>query len=303
MGTCHGEEFLPSQLSSIVAQTHTSWALWASDDSCRPATWQMLENYRHAWEQGSHPGRLHLRQGLQQGFAANFLSLLSAPEIHADYYAFADQDDVWHADKLARAVAALAAVPADTPALYAARTRLVDATGQPLGLSPAAPRGPGFGNALVQNIAGGNTMVMNAAARRLLCRVPDGASTGLHDWWCYLVVSGAGGVVLHDPIPCLDYRQHGGNLIGQRRGWRTLSRRLAHVWQGGHRRQIEYNLAALMACRPWLEPDNAQRLEAFYTARLGGLWQRTARLYRAGAYRQSRTGQLAMYLAAILKRG
>lgn len=303
MGTCHGEAFLPSQLYSIAAQTHANWSLWASDDSSRPDTWQVLEKYRHAWAQESHPGRLHLRKGPQQGFAANFLSLLSAPDIHADYYAFADQDDIWHTDKLARAVAALAAVPPDTPALYTARTRLVDAEGRPLCLSPAASRGPGFGNALVQNIAGGNTMVLNAAARRLLCQTPGGEHTGLHDWWCYLIVSGSGGVVIHDATPCLDYRQHGGNLIGLRRGWSALPERVARVWRGQHGGQLDRNLAALEGVKNRLTRRNAHRLNTYRRSRASGVCGRMVGLRRAGVYRQTIMGTMAMYLATFFKRG
>lgn len=303
MGTCHGEAFLPSQLNSIAAQTHANWTLWASDDSWRPGTREVLENCQRTWTDDGLAGRLNVRTGPQQGFAANFLSLLSAPEIHADYYAFADQDDIWHTDKLARAVAALAAVPADTPALYTARTRLVDAEGRPLGLSPAAPRRPGFGNALVQNIAGGNTMVLNAAARRLLCQTPGGEHTGLHDWWCYLLISGSGGRVIHDPEPCLDYRQHGGNLIGLRRGWSALPERVARVWRGQHGRQLDRNLAALADVKDLLNRHNAGRLEAYRSSRTSGICRRMAGLRRAGVYRQTAMGTIAMYLATFFKRG
>lgn len=302
MGTCHGEAFLPQQLASIGEQTYADWSLWISDDSQQPATAQLLEGSRKRWEQGELAGRLHWRKGPQKGFSRNFLCLLKTPEIRADYYAFADQDDIWYADKLARAVVALAEVSPRTPALYTARTRLIDAHGRPLGLSPQATRGPGFGNALVQNIASGNTMVMNAAARRLLVQATAITGIELHDWWSYLLVSASGGAVIHDPAPCLDYRQHGGNLIGQRCGWRALSGRVANVWQGQHGRRVQRNIEALMACQDWLTADHARRLNVLYRARRGGVRQRLAGFYRAGVYRQSRAGNLAMYLAAILNR-
>jgi hypothetical protein len=50
----------------------------------------------------------------------------------------------------------------------------------------------------------------------------------LHDWWCYLVISGLGEVI-YDTAPTLLYRQHRGNAVGiarsaVRRGLRRLRR-------------------------------------------------------------------------------
>lgn len=43
----------------------------------------------------------------------------------ADYYAFADQDDIWFPDKLARAVSVLEKY-GETPAIYSAQQSIVD---------------------------------------------------------------------------------------------------------------------------------------------------------------------------------
>ena len=90
----------------------------------------------------------------------------------------------------------------------------------PLGLS-RLPRRPGFGNALVENISAGCTLVMNAKGRELvLSSLPEGAL--MHDWWCYLVVS-CFGTVLYDPTPQVRYRQHEHNAVG------GTSKRLLHL--------------------------------------------------------------------------
>ena len=75
--------------------------------------------------------------------------------------------------------------------------------GLDLGLSPFHGRPPGFRNALIQNIAGGHTMVMNRAAREIL--IDSGVRDAfLHDWWTYMIVSGAGGRVFYDLHPPCD---------------------------------------------------------------------------------------------------
>jgi hypothetical protein len=111
-----------------------------------------------------------IHAGPAEGSTANFLSLTCRADIDADYFAYADQDDVWESDKLERAVNWLKTIPEGVPALYGSRTLLVDARNQHIGYSPLFEREPNFRNALVQSIAGGNTMVFNRAARDLLRR-------------------------------------------------------------------------------------------------------------------------------------
>ena len=87
----------------------------------------------------------------------------------------------------------LQTVPRGTPALYGARTLLIDPEGAYLGRSPLFCRPPTFRNALVQNIAGGNTMVFNEAARRLLMAAGSAVQVPSHDWWLYLLTTAGGG--------------------------------------------------------------------------------------------------------------
>jgi len=162
--TYHGQHYLPEQLDSFAAQTYENWAVWASDDGSEDDTHSILEDYQSRWD----VGRLSIHFGPAEGFAANFLSLTCNANIDADLYAYSDQDDVWEADKLARAVQWLESVPAEVPALYCSRTRLVDANNNEVGVSPLFAKAPSFANALMQNIGGGNTMVFNNAARNLL---------------------------------------------------------------------------------------------------------------------------------------
>ncbi|WP_323029272.1 glycosyltransferase family 2 protein [Castellaniella defragrans] len=297
MGTYQGARYLPLQLDSIARQTGVDWSLWVSDDGSTDATRQVVADF--ARDQPG--GRVHLLDGPRRGFAANFLSLLCNPAIQADAWALADQDDVWHTGKLARAGGWLAGLGPDRPGLYTARTRLVDARGQAIGLSPPAPRTPGFAHALVQNIASGNTMMINAAARALLCAAP-GPAVPLHDWWCYQLISGAGGAVCFDPQPCLDYRQHDANQIGQGRGWQYQLQRIQRLWAGGHQRQLDAHLQALAARRASLTPDHACQLDAVLAARRRHGLGRAAGYWRARVRRRTRLSQLALYLAALLDR-
>jgi len=293
----NGSRYLAEQLDSIRRQTHEAWRLYASDDGSTDGTPDVFEQ----WGRRT-PGRLMpLRAGPGQGHAANFLQLVTAQDVRGDFFAFSDQDDIWDEDKLARALDTLSAVPAGRPALYCARTRSISASGAAVGESPLFRRAPGFANALLQNIAGGNTMVMNAAARELLCTagVVDVVS---HDWWVYLLVSGAGGEVFYDSRPCLSYRQHGDNAIGDNRGLRSRWNRYRSFLQGRNADWYERNIAALLANENLLAESSRSTLSRFCQARTGHLPGRLAALVRSGVYAQTLSGQLGLLTATLLKK-
>jgi glycosyltransferase involved in cell wall biosynthesis len=296
MGCRDGARFLPEQLASIAAQSHANWRLVASDDGSGDATGGILAAFRDA----QPPGRVEIRDGPRAGFAANYLGLAGDPTIRADWYAFADQDDVWHPDRLARGVAALRAVPPEVPALYGARTILIDEAGRETGRSLRFRAAPGFGNALVQSIAGGNTMLFNAAAKRLFEAVPEVAVVA-HDWWAYQLVSGAGGTVVYDPEPFVLYRQHAGNLIGKNQGMRAQGRRLRLLLAGHMAEWTDVNLAALDAAAPLLTPEARDKMALLRRARGRGFVSRLRTLRRLALYRQTRAGTASLWLAGAAR--
>ena len=295
MCTYQGESYMAEQLDSFAAQSHADWALWVSDDGSRDATLSILEQYRQRWG----AGRLHVVAGPGKGVTANFLSLTCLAEIRGDYYAFADQDDVWLAQKLQRALDALQAVPEGVPALYCARTFLVDADNREIGRSPLFAKPPSFANALMQNLGGGNTMVFNQAARALLQEAGADVDVPVHDWWTYLVVSACGGRVFYDAEPALRYRQHGANLIGMNAGVGARLRRMLLLWRGGYRAWGERHVRALERLRARMSPDSLAVFNTFLQARNSSLVPRVAGFWRAGIYRQTFAGNLGLVFAAL----
>ena len=159
--TFNGAGFLPAQLSSYTDQLLADWRIYASDDGSSDETCAILSEFQRRLG----PSRMEMRDGPRGGYVANFLSLACDPSIGADYYAFSDQDDIWESEKLSRAVNWLQSASSQVPAVYCSRTRLIDENGREYGFSPLFRRKPDFKNALVQSIAGGNTMVFNRAAK------------------------------------------------------------------------------------------------------------------------------------------
>lgn len=169
MGTKNGGRFLAEQLDSLEAQTHNNWVLIASDDGSTDDTIKILRDCQAKWP----VGRLIIKDGPKRGFCINFLSLACDPDIEADYYAFCDQDDVWLPNKLSVAIKHIRANELDAPNnsipfLYCSRTIHVAENLRRNGRSPLFVFPPSFRNALVQSLAGGNTMVFNHQAKVLL---------------------------------------------------------------------------------------------------------------------------------------
>lgn len=296
--TYHGQRYLVDQLDSFAAQTHSNWEVWASDDGSQDNTHTIFDAYKKKWG----PERLSLRPGPAEGFVANFLSLTCKASIEADYYAYSDQDDIWNADKLERAVHWLETIPKNIPALYCSRTRLVDAENNHIGFSPLFSAPPSFANALIQSIAGGNTMVFNNAARELLRQAGENVQVITHDWWAYMVVTGCGGKVFYDSQPTLAYRQHDANLVGMNSTWAARLARIRLLWQGRFRRWNDANIAALRSIEEHLTPANREILDRFARAREMSLLPRLLNLKRSGIYRQTLPGNLGLVAAAIFNK-
>ena len=298
MGTYNGTRFLAEQLSSIERQHHGDWSLYASDDGSKDDTVALLEATGRQWK--DH--RLHIVKGPRRGFVGNFLSLVCRPEIEGDFFAWCDQDDIWREDKLDVALTWLNSIPPDIPALYCGRTETISEFGVSEGCSPLFKRAPAFANALVQSIAGGNTMVFNQSARALLQEAGDKITVPSHDWWAYQLISGAGGKVYYDPHPKVLYRQHEANIVGSNSGLSARLIRLRMLFMGQFHDWNEQTLAALETMKHRLSRQSRITLANFGDARKRSLPLRMLGCIRAGIYRQTVLGTLGLFTAIIMKK-
>lgn len=297
LSTRNGARYLQAQLDSLVAQTHPTWTLYCRDDGSHDSTTEILREFRL----GAGGGRcIDISNGQPMGVAKSFLHLLAvARTSEAQFFAFADQDDVWMPEKLARGIDDLAQAPDGVPALYCARQWLVDAELRRLRLSAPVRRPPGFLPALTQNIATGCTIILNRAAVDcvLASKPPDEA---WHDWWCYLVVTGCGGLVLADPTPVILYRQHSANVIGApasqtRRGVAAIRRGRASFM-----RILRAHVAALKATPHLLSGPSRCQLDIIARALESGVRARTAALLMSGFARQTFAESLIFRLWFLL---
>lgn len=298
LSTYNGERFLEEQLNSLITQSHSGWTIYASDDGSTDGTLAILEDYRIKLG----PERLTILAGPKQGFAKNFLSMVKNASIQADYFAFCDQDDIWLPERLSTAIATLQSIPNNQPALFCSRTRLIDEKGSPIGLSPLFSKPACFKNAIVQSIAGGNTMLFNNSARTLLANTHTEQTIISHDWWLYILVSGCGGHVHYSSQPLVDYRQHGNNIMGSNSQLIGSLVRIGKVFKGTFREWNDSNLMALSHFKERLTPNSLKVYEQFQACRNSHLFRRLVLLRACGLYRQTAAGQLGLFIATVLKR-
>lgn len=299
LGQLNGARFLEAQLSSIAAQAGCPVRLIVSDDGSADHGPMLVRAFS-----ARHPDvAIDLIDGPKRGFAQNFLHLLRAAGPQASHVALCDQDDYWLPGRLARAVRMLESVPEGTPALYGSRTLVCNADLTPRKPSPLHARPPSFRNALVQSIAGGNTLVLNRAALDLVQAASAEARTVVsHDWWIYQLISGVGGRVIYDPEPGLLYRQHDANVVGANNSIRGGLIRLGAVMAGRFSRWNRINVAALQASAHRFTPENRQVLARFAALRRAPFLARLRLLRRAGLYRQTIKGDIALWIATALNR-
>jgi glycosyltransferase involved in cell wall biosynthesis len=297
MCTYNGEKYIGEQLRSISEQKHVDVSLWISDDGSNPSFIDHII---------SETKKINLKlegvlKGPKEGYAENFISLVMNENIKADFYAFSDQDDIWMSDKLITAIRVITKFNQEIPVLYCGRTILVDDEGAPKKKSKKVTGAASFQNALVENIAGGNTMVFNSTARNLM--IAAGRQNVIsHDWWAYLLFTGAGGHIYYDQNPKVYYRQHGDNLIGSNSGVVNKINRVFWVFAGRFKCWNEKNICALNESKALLEEENIKSLCLFMLAREKKGVRAISLLVRSGVRRQRVIESLLLYIAAFFGR-
>lgn len=296
MGVFNGAAHLPAQLDSIASQTHPDWHLICSDDGSTDDSVDIIHRFAQV-----HPGRVTLRHGPGKGFSENYMSLIRGLPVDPGYLCFADQDDVWLREKLMRGLQCLDRA-GGRPALTCGRRAAWDPARNRIALSPRLNRPFNLRNALIENVAPGNTTMLNPAAGKIARLAAQ--RTGkvfAHDWWLYLLLTATGGEVVFDnERPTILYRQHGGNAIGSGQSLGQQIRRKLGVLQGLFARRMDQNLAALACMDELLTPEAREICRKFAQARQFHAPARLWALRQIAPYRQSHSHTLGFWGAASL---
>ena len=212
MSTYNGEKYLKEQLDSIFTQQGVVVKLFVRDDGSSDATIDILQAYAKKYPMEIIEDGENVRPG------ESFMRLVYkyADEPDYQYYAFADQDDIWMADKLQAGVQAIRKLKKTGPALYSSN-QYIYIDGENKGLRHETTQRIDLISHMTKNTIAGCTYVFNKDLAQLVTKAgrPDKRiiKYRLHDAWLMLVAIACGDVI-YDERSYMLYRIHGENAVG-----------------------------------------------------------------------------------------
>lgn len=232
----NGMHWIEEQLTSILGQFGVEVRVYISIDPSTDGTETWCATYA-----AREPRVILLPYaGSYGGASRNFFRLIRDVDFDDfDFAAFADQDDIWHADKLLRAVLKLEQHQADayssnvTAFWEDGKTQLLDKAQHQVTwdfLFEAA--GPGCTYVL-------STRLMQPLKASMLHNWKALQSVSLHDWFCYAYARSHGFHWYIDPEPSMDYRQHERNQVGANTGLGPLIARYKSIHDGWWFTQVQ----------------------------------------------------------------
>ena len=268
--TRNGARHVAAQLESICAQDLLPREIVLSDDASTDDTVAIVQETIARCGMTGRIDLTVLRNDPPLGVTFNFEQAIRATR--CPLVALCDQDDVWHAGRLARMVGPFRRRP-DLLLLHS-DARLVDDALAPLGSTlfqalevkpselAAIQSGAAFEIFLRRNLVTGATTVFR---RSLLDAALPFSPEWVHDEWLAAIASATGRMdVLIEPL--IDYRQHASNQIGVRKP--TLAEKIAKaVAPRGdkHRQRLDRAEALLQR----LELLQGQVREKYLQAQIG----------------------------------
>jgi rhamnosyltransferase len=205
-----GEKFIEEQLNSILTQTYTNVKIHIFDDCSTDMTPSIIESYSKLYNNVTY----HINDE-NLGFVENFEHALT--KVDGKYIALADQDDIWHPDKLTISMEELKKIERadlDKPILIHSDLTLANTTGQRVESSFFLKKGlsltkkKSLGKILGHCGVMGNTILMNKALVDMATPFPKGLK--YHDYWLS-VINECFGTRSTITKPLINYRIHDTN--------------------------------------------------------------------------------------------
>jgi len=211
MATYNGMDWLQAQLDSILTQETVDVTIYASDDGSSDGTNDALRALSEI-----DPCVVVLPKMAGTGSPGqNFYRLIRDVDTDSfDYVAFADQDDIWHADKLSHAVQMILTNNVDA---YSSNVTAFWPNDKQKFINKAQPQqqwdymfesaGPGCTFVLTQKLA--LDLQSFLIANQEKCQ-----HIALHDWFIYAFARSRGFKWFIDKESHMLYRQHAANVVG-----------------------------------------------------------------------------------------
>lgn len=214
MSTYNGEKYLREQIDSILDQKNVDVELFIRDDGSKDKTPDIINEYVEKYNNVVFWNKDNI---VNLGVRDSFLTLLKEvcdKYTEINYFAFADQDDVWRSEKLDVAVKKIEEnADRETPALYYSNKTFVDAELNLISNEYIKYYGDFF-EALWPSLASGCTMVFNKKMAEMSVRYLPIQYSSIHDAWIYRLAKCCDAKIIFDETSHIYYRQHDNNVYG-----------------------------------------------------------------------------------------
>lgn len=206
LSSYNGEHYIKEQIYSILQQHDVDVKIIIRDDGSKDRTVDIIR--------AIDDSRIELHAENNVGCIPSFSWLVNYALNNCaeyDYFAFADQDDYWLENKLAKGIEAIAKLASTQPNLYFCNMALVDANLNFVRNMRSHNVDIRLGNTWLGGRAAGCTMVFNRKLVEMYARYNPNYC--YHDYWAYLIALYFGNII-YDPKPYIKYRQHEFNVLG-----------------------------------------------------------------------------------------
>lgn len=212
MSTYNGEKYLKEQLDSIFTQQGVVVKLFVRDDGSSDATMDILQMYAKKYPVEIIQDGENVRPG--ESFMRLVYKYAGEPDFQ--YYAFADQDDIWLENKLLTAVEKIKKCSFKGAVLYSSN-QYIYIDGKNKGSRYSERQRIDLISHMTKNTIAGCTFVFNKKLAHLAAQgeKPDSRILRyrLHDAWLMLVAITCGKVI-YDEASYMLYRIHSNNVVG-----------------------------------------------------------------------------------------
>ena len=268
----NGDRFIKKQIYSILGQSYKNFCIHIFDDASNDYCRRYLEEI-----QKKYPKKIKIhRRKKNVGFSKNFLmGVKQIPKY--DFYAFADQDDVWKKTKLSSYLK-IFEIANGKLNLIGSSSTLIDERGKVLGKGKKIPKTISIKEILVQNPCGGNTMMFTHNIRLLLKKLK--VDVPYHDWITIILASIQNSEIALLPTASIYYRIHGNNLVGNIGGIKILFRKLFYVFSGQYKKDLQINLRAIQSVNSQCSYETAEVLRDFDMFLNGNFRHRFLQFYK-----------------------
>lgn len=291
MCTYNGEKFIKEQIESLADQNYKNFKLFISDDGSSDNTIQIIEKYAKKY---NFIEKIYYSNF--KNFTKNFQFLTSKVPSDYDYYSFCDQDDIWLKEKIQHALQYCE----NGYDLYCSRTILVNEQKDKIGYSPNFKKKKNFENAIMQSIAGANTMLIKNS---LFLKLKEYSNFEIisHDWWAYIIATYFNFKIFYDEQSFILYRQHDKNLVGKNTGLIATLIRFKNAYDGKLNAWTKLHLKNLIKIGK--KNENYEKilvLKSLFKEK--NIFNKIKIFYKGKFFRQTFKGQFGLYLLILTGR-